>query len=108
MEARSAHGRDAGRADRGGTERLCLSIVRVGAAVHEIGVVRLPSIQGLLAISEGQTAVAVSDLTTAIAENDYQTAGRFDDAVRQRARAGPASSAAGPCTNRCPRRPKRP
>src|SRR6476469_3441544 len=59
-----------------------LGIVKTSGAVHEIGVVRLPSIQGLMAISEGQTAVAAGDLTTAIGENDYQTAGRFDEAIR--------------------------
>jgi len=63
-----------------------IGIVKVSGAVNEIGVVRLPSIQGLLAISEGQTAVAAGDLTTAIVENDYQTPGRFDEAIRLRAR----------------------
>ncbi|SHG64258.1 methyl-accepting chemotaxis protein [Massilia sp. CF038] len=63
-----------------------LGINHVSAAVDEIGVVRLPSIQGLLVISEGQTAVAAGDLTAAIAENDYETPGRFDEALRQRTR----------------------
>ena len=34
-------------------------IATVGNAVNEIGVVRLPSIQGLMMMNEGQTAVAV-------------------------------------------------
>jgi len=63
-----------------------IGIVKIGAAVDEIGKVRLPSIQGLLTISEGQTAVAAGDLTAAIAENDYTSAGRFDEALRQRVR----------------------
>ncbi|WP_332879645.1 methyl-accepting chemotaxis protein [Massilia sp. S19_KUP03_FR1] len=61
-------------------------IVRMSAAVDEVGKVRLPSIQGLLGISEGQTAVTAADLTAAIAENDYLTAGRFDEALRLRAK----------------------
>ena len=35
-------------------------IATVGNAVNEIGVVRLPSIQGLLMMNEGQTAVAAA------------------------------------------------
>ncbi len=61
-----------------------VGIVHVSDAVEEVGMVRLPSIQGLLGISEGQTAVTAADLTTAIAENDYQTPGRFDEALRLR------------------------
>ena len=41
-------------------------IATVGQSVNEIGVGRLPSIQGLLLMSEGQTAVAAGTLSAAI------------------------------------------
>ena len=62
-------------------------IVTVGDAVTEIGVVRLPSIQGLLTMSEGQTAVAAATLTTAIYENNYQSQDKFGYAIKQRQKA---------------------
>jgi methyl-accepting chemotaxis protein len=62
-------------------------IVAVGGAVNEIGVVRLPSIQGLLTMSEGQTAVSAATLTTAIYENNYQSQAKFADAIGQRQKA---------------------
>ena len=48
-----------------------LGIAEVGGAMNEIGVVRLPSVQGLLLMSEGQTAVAAGTLSAAIYENNY-------------------------------------
>ena len=62
-------------------------IATVGDSVDEIGVVRLPSIQGLLGISEGQTAVAAATLYAAIYENNYQAHDKFAEvqALRQRA-----------------------
>jgi len=62
-------------------------IATVGDSVDEIGVVRLPSIQGLLGISEGQTAVAAATLYAAIYENNYQAHDKFTEvqALRQRA-----------------------
>ncbi|SFM23826.1 methyl-accepting chemotaxis protein [Rugamonas rubra] len=57
-------------------------IATVGGAVNEIGVVRLPSIQGLLIMSEGQTAVAAATLTTAIYENDYHSQDKFAAAIK--------------------------
>ena len=62
-------------------------IATVGDSVDEIGVVRLPSIQGLLGISEGQTAVASATLYAAIYENNYQAHDKFAEvqALRQRA-----------------------
>ncbi|MBB5368602.1 MULTISPECIES: methyl-accepting chemotaxis protein [unclassified Janthinobacterium] len=62
-------------------------IAKVGNAVNEIGVVRLPSIQGLLMINEGQTAVAAATLTAAIYENNYQSQDQFSQALRLRERA---------------------
>ncbi|MDO8065405.1 methyl-accepting chemotaxis protein [Janthinobacterium sp. SUN206] len=62
-------------------------IATVGRAVNEIGVVRLPSIQGLMMISEGQTAVAAATLTAAIYENNYQAQDKFAEALQLRTRA---------------------
>ena len=62
-------------------------IATVGNAVNEIGVVRLPSIQGLLMINEGQTAVAAATLTAAIYENNYQAQDKFAEALQLRTRA---------------------
>ena len=62
-------------------------IATVGAAVNEIGVVRLPSIQGLMMINEGQTAVAAATLTAAIYENNYQAQDKFAEALQLRTRA---------------------
>ena len=62
-------------------------IVKVGGAVNEIGVVRLPSIQGLMAMSEGQTAVASATLYTAVYENDYHSQDKFAEALELRKKA---------------------
>jgi len=62
-------------------------IATVGTSVNEIGVVRLPSIQGLLLMSEGQTAVAAGTLSAAIYENNYQAQDKFREAQQLRARA---------------------
>ena len=62
-------------------------IVKVGGAVNEIGVVRLPSIQGLLVMSEGQTAVASATLYTAVYENDYHSQDKFSEALELRRKA---------------------
>lgn len=62
-------------------------IATVGASVDEIGVVRLPSIQGLLQMSEGQTAVAAGTLSAAIYETNYQAQDEFREAQRWRTKA---------------------
>ena len=62
-------------------------IATVGNAVNEIGVVRLPSIQGLMMMSEGQTAVAAATLTAAIYENNYQAQDKFAEALQLRTKA---------------------
>jgi len=59
-------------------------IASVGESVNEIGVVRLPSIYGLLALSEGQTAVDKATLQTAIYENDYAAQAKFTDVAKAR------------------------
>ena len=62
-------------------------IRQVGAAMTEIGTVRLPSIEGLLSVSEGQTAVKSATLATAIYENDYAAAKEFQGVLALREKA---------------------
>src|SRR5450830_1886073 len=62
-------------------------IATVGNAGNEIGVVRLPSIQGLMMMNEGQTAVAAATLTAAIYENNYQAQDKFAEALQLRTKA---------------------
>jgi methyl-accepting chemotaxis protein len=62
-------------------------IAKVGASVNEIGVVRLPSIQGLLVMSEGQTAVAAGTLFAGTYATDYQAQDRFAEAQEMRKKA---------------------
>ena len=56
----------------------------VGASVNEIGVVRLPSIYGLLVLSEGQTAVDKATLQAAIYENDAKAQDKFAQVAKSR------------------------
>jgi methyl-accepting chemotaxis protein len=62
-------------------------IAKVGGAVNEIGVVRLPSIQGLLVMSEGQTAVAAANLFAGTYSGDYQAQSKFVEALEMRKKA---------------------
>ncbi len=62
-------------------------IAKVGGAVNEIGVVRLPSIQGLLVMSEGQTAVAAATMYAGTYSHDYQAQARFAEAIEMRNKA---------------------
>jgi methyl-accepting chemotaxis protein len=62
-------------------------IAKVGDAVNEIGVVRLPSIQGLLVMSEGQTAVAAANLFAGTYASDPQAQARFSEALEMRKKA---------------------
>ncbi|MYM32370.1 HAMP domain-containing protein [Duganella sp. CY15W] len=62
-------------------------IAKVGASVNEIGVVRLPSIQGLLVMSEGQTAVAAATLYAGTYSNDFQAQAKFAEAIEMRKKA---------------------
>jgi methyl-accepting chemotaxis protein len=52
-------------------------ISEVGAAMDEVGAVRLPSVKGLLVMSEGQTAVKAASLAAAIYENDDSAHDQF-------------------------------
>ena len=62
-------------------------IAKVGASVGEIGVVRMPSIQGLLVMSEGQTAVAAGTLFAGTYATDYQAQDKFAEAQEMRKKA---------------------
>jgi methyl-accepting chemotaxis protein len=62
-------------------------IAKVGDSVSEIGVVRLPSIQGLLTMSEGQTAVAAATLFAGTYATDYQAQEKFAEAQEMRKKA---------------------
>ncbi|NMM29382.1 MAG: HAMP domain-containing protein [Glaciimonas sp.] len=52
-------------------------IREVSRAMQEVGKVRMPSIHGLLVVSEGQTAVKAASLEAAIYENDYNAQKEF-------------------------------
>jgi hypothetical protein len=82
-------------------------IAKVGASVNEIGVVRLPSIQGLLVMSEGQTAVAAATLYAGTYSNDFQAQAKFAEAIEMRKKAWQTSTVAGSATSRCRKRRKR-
>ena len=62
-------------------------IREVGNAMNEIGTVRLPSVQGLLIVSEGQTAVKLATLEAAIYENDYNAHKEFAGVLELRKKA---------------------
>ena len=62
-------------------------IAKVGNAVNEIGVVRLPSIQGLLVMSEGQTAVSAANLFAGTWSHDYHAQDKFAEAIEMRKKA---------------------
>jgi len=59
----------------------------VGGSVKEIGMVRLPSIQGLLTMSEAQTAISLATLRTAIWENNYTAQPQFANVLKLRDKA---------------------
>jgi len=60
---------------------------RVSAAGAEVGHVRLPSIQGLLAMSEGQTAVKGYDMSAALHQNNPDARQQLDAILGQRRKA---------------------
>ncbi|MDD3517778.1 MAG: methyl-accepting chemotaxis protein [Chromatiales bacterium] len=68
-------------------------IQRMNASVDEIGQVRLPSVQGLLTLSEGQTAVRAANLWTLTWENDYQAQEQFKRVLAAKERAWSAIDA---------------
>jgi methyl-accepting chemotaxis protein len=59
-------------------------ITQVGAAMDEVGQVRLPSVHGLEMINEGQTAVKAANLSAAIYENEYAAQEKFSALVQAR------------------------
>jgi methyl-accepting chemotaxis protein len=60
---------------------------RVSAAGAEVGHVRLPSIHGLLAVSEGQTAVKGYDLSVALYQNNPDARQQLDVILEHRRKA---------------------
>ncbi|MHA4871231.1 methyl-accepting chemotaxis protein [Duganella sp. PWIR1] len=62
-------------------------IAKVGGAVDEIGVVRLPSIQGLLVMSEGQTAVSAANLFAGTYASNSQGQAKLTEALEMRKKA---------------------
>ncbi|WP_373992033.1 methyl-accepting chemotaxis protein [Duganella sp. BuS-21] len=62
-------------------------IAKVGGAVDEIGVVRLPSIQGLLIMSEGQTAVSAANLFAGTYASNSQGQAKLNEALEMRKKA---------------------
>jgi methyl-accepting chemotaxis protein len=65
-------------------------ISHVGAAMDEVGLGQLPSVRGLLVVSEGQTAVKAANLSVALYENDYTAQDKFQ-AITEAHRAAWAS-----------------
>lgn len=61
-----------------------LGIRGTTASIHEIGDVRLPSVQGLLILSEGQTAERAANLRTLTWENDYKAQANFERVLNAR------------------------
>jgi len=59
----------------------------LGNSLTEVGDVRLPSVQGLLEISEGQTAVRSANLNASIWENDYKAQAKFAELLKTKANA---------------------
>ena len=55
--------------------------------MDEIGSVRLPSVEGLLVVSEGQTAVKSATLAAAIYENNYKAQQDFVGVLELRKKA---------------------
>ncbi len=58
-----------------------------GENIAEVGNVRMPSVQGLLIVSEGQTAVKSATLATAIYETDYAAQKEFEGVLALRKKA---------------------
>jgi len=54
------------------------------ASIHEIGDVRLPAVEGLLILSEGQTAKRAANLLTLTWENDYKAQANFERVLKAR------------------------
>ncbi len=64
-----------------------IGLQRVSAAGAEVGHVRLPSIHGLLAVSEGQTAVKGHDMSVALYQTNPDARQQLEAILEQRRRA---------------------
>ncbi len=69
-------------------------IGKVGAALEEVGAVRLPSVDGLLTLSEAQTAVKAATLSTLALRGEVEAGKEFGAVIEQR-RAAWSNAAAG-------------
>ena len=59
-------------------------IGKVGAALEEVGAVRLPSVDGLLTLSEAQTAVKAATLSTLALQGNVEAGKEFAAVIEQR------------------------
>lgn len=59
-----------------------LGLRDTGNSIHEIGVVRLPSVQGLLMVSEGQSSVRSANRWAMTWENDYKAQDKFAEVLK--------------------------
>ncbi|HYD94501.1 MAG TPA: methyl-accepting chemotaxis protein [Noviherbaspirillum sp.] len=64
-----------------------VGIYKVGNDMEEVGRVRLPSVNGLLTLSEAQTALKAANLTAAIYENNYSAQKQFAEVIELRRKA---------------------
>ena len=64
-----------------------IGLQRVSAAGAEVGHVRLPSIHGLLSVSEGQTAVKGYDMSVALYQNNPDARQQLDTLLEHRRKA---------------------
>jgi len=58
-----------------------LGVQHVGDQLVEVGEVRLPSVNGLLTLSEAHTAIKAASLSTAIYENNYSAQKQFAEVL---------------------------
>lgn len=59
-----------------------LGISGTTSSIHEIGNVRLPSIEGLMMVSEGQTAVRAANRWALTWENDFKAQANFEGVLK--------------------------
>lgn len=59
-------------------------MANISSAMDEIGKNRLPSVEGLNAMNEGQTAVRSANRSAAFFENDYKAQAKFTEVIKSR------------------------
>ncbi|HEY8608492.1 MAG TPA: methyl-accepting chemotaxis protein [Noviherbaspirillum sp.] len=70
-----------------------VGVTRVGANMDEIGEVRLPSVEGLLALGEAHARIQAATIGTAIHQNNYEAKALFSEVAQQRKAAWAAADA---------------